>query len=232
MPSFPLPTGDLTPGCAGALKTVQLLDQEEMSRFEESCVSAGARFSGGVFACAALTQFELTGEDIYYAITPHDTRSGPAEYTTTGWFTGMIPITAPVSPASFGETARAAQASFDSGTELALVPFDTVLRLAPDELGLRRPNLGFPMLSFLDAGLPPLSAMIDSALLGLNAKVYGDGDYPAQVCMWVNRMKTETSVTIFHPDNPVAHASVTKYASVLKSKYACVAEGRALGSVA
>ncbi|WP_164478388.1 condensation domain-containing protein [Mycolicibacterium stellerae] len=232
MPSFPLPTGDLKPGCAGALMTVPLLDEQQMNRFEDACVSAGARFSGGVFACAALTHYELTGEDTYYAITPHDTRTGPAEYMTTGWFTGMIPITVPVSPAYFGATARAAQVSFDSGAELALVPFDTVLRLAPDELGLHRPNIGFPMLSFLDAGLPPLSAMIDSALLGLNAKVYGDGDYPAQVCMWVNRMKTETSVTIFYPDNPVAHESVTEYVSVLKSVYARAAAGSALGSVA
>lgn len=232
MPSFPLPTGELKPGCAGALITEQLLDQQQMDRFEDACVAAGARFSGGVFACAALTQYELAGTETYFAITPHDTRSSPADYLTTGWFTGMIPLTVPVSPSSFGTTARAAQTSFDSGTELAHVPFDSVLRLAPPELGLRRPDIGFPMLSFLDAGLPPLSAMIDSTLVGLNAKVFGDGDYPAQVCMWVNRMKDQTSITVFHPDNEVARDSVNRYLSVLKSLYARVAAGHALGSAA
>jgi hypothetical protein len=225
MPAFPLPIGDLSAGCLGALKTVQLLDRAQMDRFEAACVAAGARFSGGVFAAAALAHHELTGIDTYCAITPHDTRNSPAEYLTTGWFTGMIPLTVPVHGMSFGETARAAQTSFDSGTDLAHVPFDTVLRLAPPELGLRRPDIGFPMISFLDAGLPPLSAMINSQLLGLNAKVYGDGDYPAQVCMWVNRLESETSVTLFFPDNPIAHESVNTYVTAMKSVYSRVADG-------
>ena len=92
---------------------------------------AGARFSGGVFACAALAEHELTGAETYYGITPYDTRSTPAEFMTVGWFTGLIPVTVPVTATSFGDTARAAQASFDSGKDLANVPFERVLELAP-----------------------------------------------------------------------------------------------------
>lgn len=226
MPSFPLPIGDVGGGCTGALRTVKLLDSAQMSRFEAACVAGGARFSGGVFACAALTEYELTGHTSFHAVTPHDTRSSPAEYMTLGWFTGMIPISVDVDPASFGATARSAQTCFDSGTHLAKVPFGRVLELAPQELGLRKSAIGSPMLSFLDAGLPPLSAMINSQLEGLNAKVYGDGDYPAQVCMWVNRMEKDVSVTVFYPDNPVARASIDRYMDTLQSVYARVAEGR------
>jgi len=48
-----------------------------------------------------------------------------------GWFTGVVPFTVPVDPTSFAETARAAQASFDSNLDLANVSFTDVLKLAP-----------------------------------------------------------------------------------------------------
>ena len=80
-------------------------------------MAAGARFIGGVFACTALAEHELTGAETYYGLTPIDTRSTPAEFMTQGWFTGLVPVTVPVDATSFAETARAAQESFDSGTE-------------------------------------------------------------------------------------------------------------------
>jgi hypothetical protein len=143
---------------------------------------------------------------------------------TTGWFTGMVPITVPAAGVSFGEATRAAQQSFDSGIGLGHVPYDRVLELVPS---LRRAETCSPMMSFLDAGVPPLSALVASQLDGLNARVYGDGKVPAQLCMWVNRMDNETSVTVFFPDNPVARASVEKYVATLRSIYVAVAEGRA-----
>ncbi len=72
-------------------------------------------------ACSALVEHELTGVETYYGLTPYDTRSTPEEIMTLGWFTGMIPVTVPAST-SFAEAARAAQASFDAGMELANVP--------------------------------------------------------------------------------------------------------------
>jgi len=222
LPRFPLPLGDSDVPCEGDLLTVPLMDRRQTELFESACVAAGARFVGGVFTCAAVAEYELTGAHTYHCITPTDTRQSAAEFLTTGWFTGMIPIRLAVAT-SFGEIARAAQEAFDSGLDLANVPFDRVLELAP---WLRRPQAGFPMLSFLDAGVAPLSAVIASQLDGLNASVYGDGRIPAQVCMWVNRVEEETSITVFFPDNPVARDSVTRYVDAMKSVYTRVAEGR------
>ncbi|MGA3257160.1 MAG: hypothetical protein ABSD32_24315, partial [Mycobacterium sp.] len=51
---------------------------------------------------------------------------------------------------------------------------------------------------------------------------------PARVCVWVNRLPDETSVTVFLPNNPVAHDSVTQYLAAMKSIYVRVAEGRSV----
>ena len=40
-----------------------------------------------------------------------------------------------------------------------------------------------PMLNYLDAGLPPLSAVVTSQLDGANAGIYGDGRIPAHLYM-------------------------------------------------
>lgn len=234
LPPFALPLGDNTGSattrtserCGGELRTVQLLNAQQTAQFEAACLQAGARFSGGVFACAALTEHELTGIETYYGITPIDTRTTPAEFMTTGWFVGHVPLTIRISP-SFGETVSAAQASYDAGTDLAHVPFERVLELAP---WLEKPQIqaGFPVLSFLDAGVAPLSAFVTMELDRLNAGVYEDGGIPARVCFWVNRLPDQTSVTVFLPNNPVAHDSVTQYLAAMRSIYVRVAEGRSV----
>jgi hypothetical protein len=222
LPDFRLPLGDTSVPRGGDIMVVQLMDQRQTAQFEKACMGAGARFIGGVFACAALAECQLTGAATYYAMTPTDMRSRPEEYLTTGWFTGMIPVSVPVE-ASFGDTARGAQKSFDSNAGLAKLPFDRVLELAP---WLRRAERGSPMLCYLDAGLPPLSAVVSSQLDGVNASTYCDARNPAYVCMWVGRLYDETSVTVFFPNNPVARDSVTRYVGAMKSIYVAVAEGR------
>ncbi|GFG76029.1 condensation domain-containing protein [Mycobacterium botniense] len=222
LPDFPLPLGDPTIPCGGDIVTEQLMDKQQTARFESACVEAGARFSGGLFACVALAQYRLTGAETYYGLTPFDKRSTPAEFLTAGWFTGVIPFTIPVDPTSFGETARAAQASFDSNTELANVPFDRVLELAP---WLRRPGPNFTMLNYMDAGLPPLSAVVASHLDGANAGAYCDARNPAHLYMSVGRLFDEVSMTVFFPNNPVARESVIRYMEAVKSMCVRVAEG-------
>ena len=130
LPSFPLPLGDTSLLTNGELLSVRLMDARQTARFESACSAAGARFSGGVFACAALTEYQLTGSDTYHAVTPVGTRTTQAEYLTTGWFIGHIPFPVAVG-SSFGETAGGAQTAFDSSTHLANVPFERVLELAP-----------------------------------------------------------------------------------------------------
>lgn len=152
LPDFPLPLGDLSVPYGGDIVVEHLMDQEQTAQFESLCTSARARFSGGIFACAALAQYELTGATTYYGLSPIDKRGTPTEFMTMGWFTGVVPFTVPVNPASFGDTARAAQASFDSNIDLANVSFDHVLKLAP---WLRKWGPNYTMINYMDAGLPP-----------------------------------------------------------------------------
>lgn len=226
LPSFPLPLGDTSLLTNGELLSVRLMDADQTARFEAACTAADARFSGGVFACAAHTEYELTGSLTYCAVTPVGTRSNPSEFLTTGWFIGHVPFAVPVGR-SFAETARGAQTAFDSGTHLAGVPYERVLELAP-WLSKPSPRGGFPMLSFLDGGVPPLSAVISTQLNRMNTKAFSDGRIAARVCMWVNRFHEETTVTASFPSNPIAYESVTRYLDTMKSVYLRVAEGRDL----
>ena len=101
LPDFPLPLGDVSVASGGDLIVEQLMDQDQTAEFESLCVEAGARFSGGLFACVALAQYELTGAKTYYGLAPIDKRRSLAEFSTMGWFTGVVPFTVPVNPTSF-----------------------------------------------------------------------------------------------------------------------------------
>ena len=223
LPYFPLSLGDLSVPYAGKLVTVKLLDEQQTERFEAVCVAAGARFSGGVFGCAALTQRELTGVEAFSVVTTTDTRRTPTELMTTGWFTGLVPISVPASARFFEDAARAAQTSFDSGIDLATVPFDRVLELAGPEAGLKRPRPGNFVMSFLDASIAPLSTVANS---DLNFRIYDEGRVSHQVSMWVNRFQHETTLTVLFPNNPIASESVAQYVAATKSVFVHVADGR------
>jgi len=222
LPYYPLPLGDLSVPHAGKLITETLLDERQSERFEAACVAAGARCSGGVFACAALTQRELTGAEAFAVVTTTDTRRTATELATMGWFTGLVPVSVPAGATLFPDAARAAQAAFDSGLELATVPFDRVVELAPPAMGLTRPRPGNFVMSFLDASIAPLSTVANS---DLNFRIYDEGRISHQVSMWVNRFQHETTVTVLFPDNPVARESIDRYLGAMKSVYARVADG-------
>jgi len=100
-----------------------LMDTAQTERFETSCTAAGARFVGGLFACFALVEHEFTGALTYYGLTPRDSRTGQDNFMTQGWFTGLIPITVPIAAASFGDAAWACAGFFDSGLDMAKVPY-------------------------------------------------------------------------------------------------------------
>lgn len=226
LPTFPLPLGDASLPHTGDVVTVQLLDRDQGDKFEQACITAGARFSGGVFACGAIANYALTGIDTYRVITPTTTRRTPAEFMTTGWFTGLVPITVPVDAEAFGETARAAQDSFDGGLDLAHVPIERVLELGAETHGLRPPEAGVPMLSYLDAGL--LSPGVIAEWQRLNGTIYSDSRSAYQVGMWVNRVEQETTVTAAFPSNPIARESVLRYLQAMKAVYVSVVEGRSV----
>ena len=226
LPTFPLPLGDPDIPCTGDLITVNLVDGHDSDRFEAVCAAAGVRFIGGVFACAAIAERELTGIDTYNVITPTTTRT-PAEFMTTGWFTGIVPISVPVQQMSFNQVARAAQASFDSGMHLAHVPIERVFELAESVPDIGEPGPGVPMLSYLDIGLPPLNPVVMGQWQDRNGTLYTDLGAANQIGMWVNRRDTGTTITVAYPDNAIARESVAQYVDMMKVVFLRAAEGRA-----
>lgn len=221
MPGFPLPLGDPDVPDRGAMVSVPLLDEHQVARFDAACADAGVRFSGGVFACAALAERELTGAETYCGLTPYDMRSEPAEFMSAGWYATIMPVTVPVGGASFAAAAQAAQASFDAGKDLAAVPFARVVELAADRFpGLHLPRRALPLVSIIDARKIPLTDQWDA----LNVGIYGDSRLSDQVCMWINRFAHETTLTISFPDNPIARDSVHRYTEALKRVYSTISE--------
>jgi mycolipenoyl-CoA---2-(long-chain-fatty acyl)-trehalose mycolipenoyltransferase / long-chain-acyl-CoA---trehalose acyltransferase len=211
-PSFPLPLGDWWASSKGDLLTVELLNGAETESFHAICRAAGARFIGGVLACAALAEHELTGKPTHYGFTARDTRTQGIDTMTVGWFATLIPITGPTDGSSFPEAARAAQKSFDAAKDLATVPLERVFELAtPDELGIKLPTQLPMMLSFLDFRKIPLAKVWAERNFG----TYGDSLSHGGINMWINRHLERTTVTISFPDNVVARESVNRYIAAL-----------------
>jgi hypothetical protein len=222
LPDFPLPLGDRSNVDGGDLHAVTLMDAQQTDRFEAACVDAGARFIGGLLASIALAVHELTGAETYYGLTPIDTRSTPNDFTTQGWFTGLVPITVPVNPKSFAQTAAAAQQSFDVGTLLAQVPFERVVELAP---WLERPRPFFPLLNYFDGGVGPLAPLLTSRLDDVHLGAYSDGRVNYPLGTLVGRFG-ETAASVLFPSNPVARESISRYVETLQSVCARVAAGQ------
>jgi hypothetical protein len=226
LPDFPLPLGDLSVSTGGDLVVERLMDKEQTAVFESRCTEAGARVSGGLFACAALAQYELTGATTYYGLAPIDKRRSLAEFSTMGWFTGVVPFTVSVNPSSFEETAHAAQVSFDSNLDLANVSFNDVLKLAPR---LRPWGPNCTMVNYMDAGLPPFSATVTSEMKDANVRIYCDSRDPAHLYISVIRLFDELSIWVNFQNNSIARDSVLRYLNAMKSVFGRVTGGRHAG---
>lgn len=216
-PSFPLPLGDNSATGAGSFVEITLLDAAQTEAFDTACRAAGARFSGGVLACAALTEHRLTGTSTYHGFTPSDTRVPGTDDMCVGWFASLFPVTVPVADGDFATAARAAQESFDSSRHLAAVPFERVAQLASlDELGIKLPTKSSMMVSYLDLRKIPCAESFAQSNFG----TYGDKLSHGGVNMWINRHADATTVTVSLPDTAEAHESVRRYLGVLKGAFA------------
>jgi hypothetical protein len=205
--------------------TAELLDAADTESFDAACGAAGARFIGGVLACTALTEHELTGSEVYHGFTARDTRTPGIDTLTVGWFASLIPVTVPTANYSFPEVARAAQKSFDAAKYLAEVPVERVLELAtPDQLGIKPPTCLPMMLSFLDFRRIPLNGLWAETRFG----TYGDNLSAGGINMWINRQAANTTVTISFPDNAIARESVGRYIATLVKVFARVVENTSL----
>ncbi len=229
-PEFPLPLGN-TLTSTSSISSEILMDPAQTERFESACAEAGARFVGGMFACQAQVEHELTGALTYYGLTPRDSRTATDNFMTQGWFTGLIPLTVPIGAVSFGDAAWAAQASFDSGLSMAKVPYYRVLELAP---WLSWPRTNFPVSNFFHGGAAPLNAVLAAADLGFanNIGIYSDGRFSYQLTIYTFRYGQGTVMAIMHPDNPVAKKSVDRYMATMKSVAVRVADSGRWGRVA
>jgi hypothetical protein len=216
LPEFPLPLGNPLEPTAADMAGQMLMDAEQTERFESVCAAAGARFVGGLFACAARVEHEFTGAATYYGLTPRDTRRTSDNFSTQGWFTGLVPITVPIAATSFGEAAWAAQASFDSGLNLARVPYYRVIELAP---WLDKPRPNFPVSNFLHGGAAPLNAILAAADMGYsnNIGIYSDGRFSYQLTIYVFRYEAGTAISVLFPDNRIAQKSVARYMAAMRA---------------
>lgn len=230
-PEFPLPLGNSREATRSTMSSAVLLDPAQTERFEAACAAAGSRFVGGLFACLAQLEHELTGALTYYGLTPRDSRSASDNFMTQGWFTGLVPITVPIGAVSFAEAAGSAQASFDSNLSMAKVPYYRVLELAPT---LKWPQPNFPVSNFFHGGAAPLNAILAAADMGLadNIGIFPDGRYSYQLTIYIFRYGEGTVMAIMHPDNPVAEKSVARYMAAMGDVCSRVADSGHWGRVA
>jgi hypothetical protein len=217
-PSFPLELGDMPSSGAGGIVTIELLDADETDVFNAACRDAGARFSGGVMACAALADYRLTGTETFHGFTPSDTRSGDAQSLSAGWYAGLFPVSVPVGDGDFAQMARAAQKSFDANKHLSAVPFKRVLDLASaDELGVTPASKPSMMVSLMD-----FRALADADANRLG--IYLDNLSHGGINTWIIRHADQTTLTISFPETPEARHSVHHYAGVLRAAFTGVTD--------
>lgn len=213
-PRFPLDLGDTSTTCAGRAITVELLNAAETEAFDAACRAAGARFSGGVIACAALADHQFTGTDTFHTFSPSDTRAGDAQGMSVGWYASVFPVSLSIESRDFAQMAREAQKSFDANRNLSAIPFQRVLDLtSQDELEAARSSRPSMMVSLFDfRGLADANA----DRLGL----YIDDLSHGGINMWVTRNVDQTIVTVSFPDTPEGRHSVHHYIAVLRSVFA------------
>lgn len=216
--AFPLSVGDTATNAAGRVITLELLDARQTAAFEDACTSAGARFSGGVMACAALADHRITGAGTFHALTPSDTRSGEWQALSAGWYASLFPVSVAVDGGDFGSTARSAQKSFDANKYLSAVPLRRVLELASESDQL------VPLRS---GGAPMMVSLFDfRTLADANANrlgIYIDDLSRGEVNLWVTRNADQTIVTVSFPDTAEGRHSVHHYLGVLRSVFVEVA---------
>lgn len=223
VPRFPLELGG--GGYArGAQQTLPLLRESEMLRFEQVCAEHGGRFLGGLFAAAALAEFELAGRETYFGLSPANTRSLPGESASVGWYTNLIPVEIPVrAEDSFTSLVGTAQRATERAKDLTDVSLHRVLELVTPDLGIRvTPGFTAPMVSYVDVRKMAGADLFDAIKGGL----FGSEASAGEVFLWVNRFHDVTTLTLLFPDTVQAHASVVRYVRTLTAIIsAVVADG-------
>ena len=213
-PSFPLELGNAGDG-SGRAFTAELLNAEQTEAFDTACRRAGARFSGGVLACAAIADHDFTHADTVHIFSPLDTRTRE-QATSAGWYASLFPISVEVTASDFGRMARSAQKSFDTNKHLSAVPFDRVLDLVgPDEFGTSGSSRPMMVSLFDFRKLEP--AVSDNLGMFIDDLNHGD------INIWVTRHRDATTVTVSFPDTFDSRRSIHNYLAALRDAFLTVA---------
>lgn len=221
LPRFPLDLGENVETCVSDFVTFPMLDAETSRRFDAACAAVGASPLGGLLACAALTEHALVGSRTYAVITPTTTRATPADDSTLGWFTGVVPILLEDTATTFEALAPAAQSAFADGLPLARVPIERVMELASPPIPLA--TSGVPMLSYIDTARPPMDAAVTAQLRRHNARLLVNRGAAHQIAVLITRGPPGMTLSVSFPDNTVAHRSIAAYARTFSLTVARVA---------
>jgi hypothetical protein len=222
LPTFPL---DLGVSSANYARTAHfsttLFSEADAERFATVCREHGAAFTPGVLAVAALASYEFTGDTNYFGLTPKSTRSTPAEFSSIGWFTSLIPVPVTIDDAStFTSVVGAAQRSYDAGKDLTDVSFHRVLELAGPSEGVNvDPGWSVPMVSYIDVRKLPGVDLFDA----INTGLFGNRGSSEQVFLWINRFNDSTTISLLFPDTDEAHASIKLYVDRLSEIFTTIA---------
>jgi hypothetical protein len=222
LPTFPLDLGVSSSGYARtAHLSTTLFSESDAERFATVCRENGAAFTPGVLAVAALASHEFTGNSKYFGLTPKSTRSTPAEFSSIGWFTSLIPVPLTVDKSStFTSIVGAAQQSYDAGKELTDVSFHRVMQLVEPDSGVDvQPGWSVPMVSYIDVRKLPGVDVFDA----LNAGLFGNRGSSEEVFLWINRFNDQTSISLLFPDTDEAHIAIKLYVDRLTEIFTTIA---------
>jgi hypothetical protein len=217
LPKFPLTLGDTKTSSISKLGTINLMDAQETHCFQQTCKASVSTFFAGILACFAMVEAELIGTNVYHAITPTTTRTTPAEMKTCGWYTGVVPLTVQVANLDFTSIARKIHASFRIKRHLARVPIERIMELTARNPAIHLSDSGGAMVSYLDTRLPPIKHDLFEEFERLNGNLFTNSGASKNVALWVTRSHQGTTLSISHPDNPIAMQSVTEYSNLLQA---------------
>ncbi|WP_207839329.1 condensation domain-containing protein [Williamsia soli] len=222
LPTFPLDLGVSSSGYARtAHLSATLFSEADAERFATVCRENGAAFTPGVLAVAALASHEFTGNSRYFGLTPKSTRATPAEFSSIGWFTSLIPVPLTIEESStFTSIVGAAQQSYDAGKELTDVSFHRVMQLVEPDSGIDvQPGWSVPMVSYIDVRKLPGVDVFDA----LNAGLFGNRGSSEEVFLWINRFNDKTSISLLFPDTDEAHIAIKLYVDRLTEIFTTIA---------
>lgn len=140
-----------------------------------------------MFACAAMAEHKLTGADTYHVITPTTTRRTPAEYMTTGWFTGLVPINVAAAGQSFSDRARRTGVTSIRASSWRTRTLRTHPGLGAGPGDAMHPHRVSRCCPTSTQGCLHYLACI-AEWNQLNGRVYSDVGDAHQIGMWVNRL--------------------------------------------